>query len=102
MIMTATNPLPRDLAQRAVRRQFFAREDAEAILDWCEDNGHKFLGIDVADQQDDGNWMLLLEPMLDLSKQTDNFEAIRRGRQFLSEYEQMGRIFEPVWEGRSR
>ncbi|MEC7742978.1 MAG: hypothetical protein VYE13_10965 [Pseudomonadota bacterium] len=98
---TATNPLPSELAQRAVRRQFFDRDDAEAILDWCEDNACKFLGIDVADKQTDGNWMLLLEPMLDLSNQTDNFEAIRRGRQFLAEYDQRDRIFEPVWEGRS-
>lgn len=99
--MGASQPLPNDLASRAVRRQFFGRKDAEAVLDWCEENGLKFLGMDVAEQQDSGDWMLLIDPILDLSTQTDNFEAIRRGRQFLSEFDSVNRIFEPVWEGRS-
>ncbi len=99
--MGARNPRPRDLAERAVRRQFFKRGDADVILDWCEENGHKFLGMDVAEQMGDGNWMLLIEPILDLSNQTDNFEAVRRGHQFLAEYDAKNRIFEPVWEGRN-
>ena len=99
--MASRNTLPPELASRAVRRQFFARQDAEEILNWCEDQGHKFLGMDVAEQLPDGNWMLLIDPILDLSHQTDNFEAVRRGRQFLAEFASDARIFEPVWEGRS-
>ncbi|MBD2841956.1 hypothetical protein [Erythrobacter rubeus] len=94
-------PLPLALADRAVRRRFFTKDDAEAVLDWCEASGHKFLGMDVAEQLPDGNWMLLIDPILDLSYQTDNFEAVRRGRQFLTEFATSNRIFEPVWEGRN-
>ena len=99
--MASRNPLPQSLAEKAVRRQFFKRDDADAVLDWCEDNGLKFLGMDVAEQMTDGNWVLLIDPILDLSHQTDNFEAVRRGHEFLAEYDAQNRIFEPVWEGRS-
>ena len=98
--MSSSKALPAELRDRAVRRQFYTRSDAEAILDWCEDEPCKFLGFDVAERLEDGNWMLLIDPILDLSRQTDNFEAVRRGRQFLAEYDQENRIFEPVWEGR--
>ena len=39
---------------------------------------------------------------LDLSRQTENFEAIRMGRVFLSEYDGEGRMFEPVWQDRAQ
>ena len=92
--------IPSEFAQQAERRVWFDRQHAEQMLDWIEDSGQRFLGMDVAQKQDDGNWVLLLET-LDLSRQTDNFEAIRRGRDFLREYDGAGRMFEPVWEGRS-
>ncbi len=99
--MAARSPLPEALAARAVRRQFFEPKDAVTILNWCEDNGHKFLGMDVAERMPDGNWMLLINPILDLSSQTDNCEAVRRGHQFLDEFGAENRIFEPIWEGRN-
>ena len=52
-------------------------------------------------KQDDGTWTLLADS-LDLSRQTENFEAIRMGRVFLSEYDGEGRMFEPVWQDRAQ
>ena len=49
----------------------------------------------------DGTWTLLADS-LDLSRQTENFEAIRMGRVFLSEYDGEGRMFEPVWQDRAQ
>ncbi|MDG5751391.1 hypothetical protein P8R33_09760 [Qipengyuania sp. XHP0211] len=92
--------IPSEFAQQAERRVWFDRQHAEQMLDWIEDSGQRFLGMDVAQKQDDGIWVLLLET-LDLSRQTENFEAIRRGRDFLREYDGAGRMFEPVWEGHS-
>ena len=92
--------IPTEFAARAERRRWFNRADAEQLLDWIEDSGQRFLGIDLAQKQDDENWMLMIDS-LDLSRQTDNFEAVRRGRDFLRDYDGEGRMFEPVWEGRS-
>ena len=92
--------IPPQFAAKAERRVWFDREGAERVLDWIEDTGQRFLGMDLAQKQDDGNWMLM-EESLDLSRQTDNFEAVRRGRDFLRDYDGEGRMFEPVWEGRS-
>ena len=92
--------IPTEFEQRAERRRWFSREDAGRLLDWLEDNGHRFIGLDVAEKRDDGNWALLPD-QLDLSRQTDNFEAVRMGRVFLSEYDGDGRMFEPVWQERS-
>jgi hypothetical protein len=55
----------------------------------------------VAQKQDDGNWTLLAD-RLDLTRQTENFEAVRMGRVFLAEYDGDGRMFEPVWQDRAR
>lgn len=93
--------MPERLASRAERRKWFARPDAESLLDWLEDDGQRFVGMDVAQKQDDGNWLLLGEN-LDLSRQTDNFEAVRLGRVFLAEYDGDGRMFEPIWQDRTQ
>lgn len=73
----------------------------KSLLDWLEDDGQRFVGMDVAQKQDDGNWLLLGEN-LDLSRQTDNFEAVRLGRVFLAEYDGDGRMFEPIWQDRTQ
>ena len=91
---------PEQFAARAERRFWFTRADAEQLLDWLEDNGERFVGMEVAQKQADGTW-LLLDDSLDLSRQTENFEAVRRGRDFLREYDGEGRMFEPLWQGRA-
>lgn len=93
--------IPEQFAARAERRKWFSRPDAESLLDWLEDDGQRFVGMDVAQKQDDGNW-LLLGDNLDLSRQTDNFEAVRLGRVFLAEYDGDGRMFEPIWQDRTQ
>jgi hypothetical protein len=79
--------IPPQFEARAERRVWFDRQDAE-----------RFLGIELAEKGDDETWTLLADN-LDLSRQTDNFEAVRRGRDFLRDYDGEGRMFEPVWEG---
>ena len=91
---------PEQFAARAERRFWFTRADAEQLLDWLEDNGERFVGMEVAQKQADGTW-LLLDDSLDLSRQTENFEAVRRGRAFLREFDGEGRMFEPLWQGRA-
>ena len=98
--MAAESKVPQRFAARAERRVWFARQDAEELLDWIEDSGQRFLGMDLAQKCEDGQWTLLLDS-LDLSNQTDNFEAVRRARVFLAEFDEEGRMFEPVWQGRS-
>ena len=97
--MVVSKELPQDLAAKAERRSWYKRAEADRVLDWIEDSGHRFLGLDVAQKQEDGTWMLLLDN-LDLSRQTENFEAVRRGRQFIDEYDGAGRMFAPVWQDR--
>ncbi|MBT8427447.1 MAG: hypothetical protein KJO02_05395 [Erythrobacter sp.] len=97
--MVISKELPQDLAAKAKRRNWYARQDAEQLLDWIEETGQRFLGVDVAQTQDDGSW-LLIDEGLDLARQTDNFEAVRRGRQFITEYDREGRMFAPVWQDR--
>ena len=43
---------PNRFEARAERRNWFARKDAEALLDWVEDCGHRFIGLEVAQKQD--------------------------------------------------
>ena len=57
--------------------------------------------MEVAEKQDDEAWVLLPDT-LDLSRQTDNFEAVRRGRDFLRDYDGEGRMFEPLWQDREQ
>ena len=97
--MVISKELPADLAAKAQRRNWYAREDADQLLDWIEETGQRFLGVDVAQTQSDGSW-LLIDEGLDLSRQTENFEAVRRGRQFIAEYDAKGRMFAPVWQDR--
>ena len=91
---------PEHFAERAERRFWFNRTDAESLLDWLEDNAQRFIGMEVAQKQDDGSWVLLPDN-LDLGRQTENFEAVRMGRVFLAEYDGEGRMFEPVWQART-
>lgn len=93
--------IPTEFAARAERRRWFTRSDAEQVLDWLEEDGHRFIGMEVAEKQGDESWTLLAD-QLDLSRQTDNFEAVRRGRDFLRDYDGQGRMFEPVWQERSQ
>ena len=93
--------IPPQFADRAERRVWFNRADAEHMLDWIEDSGQRFLGMDVAQKQEGEAWVLLPDT-LDLSRQTDNFEAVRRGRDFLREYDGRGRMFEPIWQDRDQ
>ena len=97
--MVISKELPAALAAKAQRRNWYARPDAEQLLEWIEDSGQRFLGVDVAQEQADGSW-LLIDEGLDLNRQTDNFEAVRRGRQFIAEYDGAGRMFAPVWQDR--
>ena len=92
---------PPQFADRAERRVWFTRTDTERLLDWIEDSGHRFLGMDVAQKQEDEAWVLLPDT-LDLSRQTENFEAVRRGRDFLRDYDGDGRMFEPLWQDREQ
>ncbi|WP_341713858.1 hypothetical protein [Erythrobacter sp.] len=89
--------IPEQFAARAERRHWFTRTDAAELLDWLEDSGCRFIGMEVAEKREDGTWTLLDET-LDLGRQTDNFEAVRLGRVFLAEYDGEGRMFEPVWQ----
>ncbi|WP_324827525.1 hypothetical protein [Qipengyuania zhejiangensis] len=93
--------IPQQFEASVERRVWFDREHADQFLDWIEDTGQRFLGMDVAQKQDDGNWVLLTDS-LDLARQTDNFEAVRMGRVFLADYDGDGRMFEPVWQERPR
>ena len=97
--MVISKELPAALAAKAKRRNWYTRENAEQLLDWIEETGQRFLGVDVAQEQEDGSW-LLIDEGLDLSRQTENFEAVRRGRQFIAEYDGAGRMFAPVWQDR--
>ncbi|WP_379921555.1 hypothetical protein [Erythrobacter sp. R86502] len=92
--------LPPDLLAKAERRTWFNSGDALLILDWLAEANERFLGMDVAQKLEDGEWMLLIDPILDLSYQTDNCSALDEGRRFVNENEGVGRMFEPVWEGR--
>ena len=93
--------IPERLARRAERRTWFARADAEELLDWLEDGARRFIGMDVAEKREDGSWTLFDET-LDLSRQTDNFEALRMGRVFLADYDGKGRMFSPIWQETER
>ena len=97
--MVISKELPAALAAKAQRRNWYTRENAAELLDWIEETGQLFLGVDVAQAKPDGSW-LLIDEGLDLSRQTENFEAVRRGRQFIAEYDGSGRMFAPVWQDR--
>lgn len=97
--MVISKELPAALAATAQRRNWYTRDNAEQLLDWIEETDQRFLGVDVAQEQEDGSW-LLIDEGLDLARQTKNFEAVRRGRQFITEYDGMGRKFAPVWQDR--
>ena len=99
--MTGQLPIPENLSKRWVRREgWYKPADAEAVLDWLESVEGRFLGFDVAEQLDDGKWMLLVDPIQDLSNETDRTSALKSGRKFLEKNKAHNRIFEPVWEGR--
>lgn len=92
--------LPAKIASRAERRTWFCRSDTEKILSWLEEQGGRFLGMDVAEKQADGKWILLIDPILDLSDAQENASAIQQGWQFLKKHDSENRMFDPVWVGR--
>jgi hypothetical protein len=92
--------LPPNIAERAQKRGWFRSAEAAEVLDWLESQNARFLGFDVAEQTADGSWMLLIQPIQDLSASTDKATALRLGREFLTQHQADNRIFEPVWEGR--
>ncbi len=94
--------LPPDLLAKAERKTWFDSSHTLQLLDWLTDQDAKFLGMDVAQKCEDGKWMLLVDPILDLSNQTDNVSALEEGRRFVEEHDGAGRMFEPVWEGRHK
>jgi hypothetical protein len=65
------------------------------VLDWLEKIGAPLLGIDVARKLPDGNWMLLLEPMLDGRNGID--VTIEAGGRFIQEHADPDLMFELVW-----
>ena len=93
--------IPTEFEARAERRRWFSRDDAERVLDWLEEDALRFVGMELAEKGADDSWTLLPD-RLDLSRQTDNFEAVRRGRDFLRDYDGEGRMFEPVWQDRDQ
>ncbi len=92
--------VPPDLLAKAERRTWFNSSDTLQLLAWLADQDVKFLGVDVAQKCEDGKWILLADPILDLSSQTDNLSALEQGQRFVEENDGAGRMFEPVWEGR--
>ncbi len=99
--MTSSLRLPAALAERAHKRGWFKPADAQDVLEWLAKHDGRFLGFDVAEQMEDGKWMLLIDPIQDLSKEADRDVALKLGREFLEEHQSANRIFEPVWEGRN-
>ena len=98
--MASFADLPPDLLTKAERRTWFNSGDTLRLLDWLAEVDGKFLGMDVAQKLEDDQWMLLIDPILDLSNQTDNCLALHEGRRFVEESDGVGRMFDPVWEGR--
>lgn len=98
--MPSFTDLPPGLLAKAERRTWFNRDNALEVLDWIAEKNARFLGMDVAQKLDDGEWMLLIDPILDLSNQNDNQAALNDGRMFVDVHDDTGRMFEPVWEGR--
>ncbi|MBX3565114.1 MAG: hypothetical protein KF730_11135 [Sphingomonas sp.] len=97
--MAREKQLPLALAQLAERNTWFSGADAMRILDWLEAEKLPLQGFEVARKLSDGNWMLLLDPMIDFPDGTPVPEIIDAGRTFLHEYAATDLMFEPRWAG---
>ena len=64
--------IPEQFAPRAERRKWFMRSDAEELIGWLEDNGSRFVGMEVAQKLEDGNWLLLDEPVSHLDARNNS------------------------------
>lgn len=88
---------PANLLALAERESWFHFDDGQLVLDWLEQNKIKLLGIDTARKSPDGNWMLLVDPMLDLGSAEEDCDTIEEGRRFLAANEVEDFMFELVW-----
>ena len=97
--MVEEKTLPPELAQLAERKTWFSCPNAERVLAWLESEGLPLFGIEASRKQADGNWMLLLDPMLNLGDNVEPAASIQQGRDFIAQHADADLMFEPVWPG---
>jgi len=97
--MVQEKTLPSELSQLAERQTWFSREHTERILAWLEGERLPLFGIEAARKLPDGNWMLLLDPMLSLGVEVDPVASVQQGRDFITQHADTDLMFEPVWPG---
>ena len=87
--------LPEQLASLAERKCWFSLSSSEAILDWLEKSRHQLLGVDSAKKLPGGDWVLLLDPILDFSDDTDQVSVFTRARDMIRNNPSL--MFDLVW-----
>ena len=97
--MVQEKTLPSEVAQLAERRTWFSQENAVRVLAWLESERLPLFGIEAARKLPDGNWILLLDPMLTLREEIDPAASIQLGRDFIAQHSDLDLMFEPVWPG---
>ena len=88
--------LPAELAQRAERDTWFNAGDALQVLDWLEGNGCSFLGFDSARKELDGSWVLLPEPILDVSSSQTTAHGVAFARELIGRHPDL--MFDLAWD----
>ena len=83
--MASQQLLPAHLASLAERSSWFSSDDALKVLDWLDQENWQFLGFDSALRQSDGTWMLLLDPILDLSHEADAANGFAVAKKLITE-----------------
>lgn len=99
--------MPPQLAELAERETWFSREDAMRVLDWLESESLPLYGMETARKLSDGDWMLLVDPMLVTCLGLNGTEetsplivgSICEGREFLDANPSGDLMFEPTWPG---
>jgi hypothetical protein len=89
--------LPAKIAGLAERQTWFDSNGAMEVLNWLSAKHVQLSGIETARKCSDGEWMLLLDPLLDLSSVEDPDLSIKEGRAFVTENADKGLMFEMVW-----
>jgi hypothetical protein len=97
--MVEEKTLPAELSQLAERQTWFSRQNAERVLAWLESERLPLYGIEASRKQPDGNWMLLLDPMLSVGDDVEPAASIQQGRDFIAQHSDADLMFEPVWPG---